>query len=214
MAEDYKKVATQLKDQATIAEVDCTVEADLCERFGVRGYPTLKMFHKGEFASDYKGQRTLDALTSYIQRAVQPATTPLTSSDALLEFLKNNEDKTVVIALSGPGNVEQSAFEGAAREVSELNPDAVFATVDSEELFKAAADNQDIESKVVIRRAGAVVPVAAGASLAQSILIETVPAVGVFGSENAMLYNKVCERWAGFVRHVLTSNGRSACRCC
>ena len=54
MAEDYKVVATELKDRVVIAEVDCTVESEVCERYGVKGYPTLKFFVNGQ-PIEYKG---------------------------------------------------------------------------------------------------------------------------------------------------------------
>lgn len=52
-----------------VADVDCTSEAgkDLCEKYEVKGYPTIKTFYvggdpKGEV---YEGSRSLDALRSH-----------------------------------------------------------------------------------------------------------------------------------------------------
>jgi len=39
-------------------EVDCTANSEICERFGVNGYPTLKIFRNGEDAGSYDGPRT------------------------------------------------------------------------------------------------------------------------------------------------------------
>lgn len=39
-------------------QVDCTVNSETCERFGVSGYPTLKIFRNGEEAGSYDGPRT------------------------------------------------------------------------------------------------------------------------------------------------------------
>jgi protein disulfide-isomerase-like protein len=48
-----------------IAKVDCTVENALCERFGVTGFPTLKVISAGKLY-DYNGERTEESLKSFI----------------------------------------------------------------------------------------------------------------------------------------------------
>lgn len=44
-----------------IAKVDCTEEADLCQSFGVEGYPTLKVFRGADNNSPYSGARKAPA---------------------------------------------------------------------------------------------------------------------------------------------------------
>lgn len=49
-----------------IGDVDCTESGkDLCEKFGVKGYPTLKAFWKDE-SIDYRGGRTFEDLDTYV----------------------------------------------------------------------------------------------------------------------------------------------------
>lgn len=51
-----------------IASVDCTIEEnkDLCQEYGVSGYPTLKYFKDGSNeAQDYRGGRALEELDSF-----------------------------------------------------------------------------------------------------------------------------------------------------
>jgi len=39
-------------------EVDCSDDGkETCHRFGVKGYPTLKVFRRGQFEADYAGPR-------------------------------------------------------------------------------------------------------------------------------------------------------------
>lgn len=52
-----------------IASVDCTTDEnkDLCQQYGVSGYPTLKYFKDGSReGQDYKGGRGLDELESFV----------------------------------------------------------------------------------------------------------------------------------------------------
>lgn len=59
LAPEYAEAATKLKEEGIkIAKVDATVEEDLGKRFDISGYPTLKLFKKGQFIEDYKGART------------------------------------------------------------------------------------------------------------------------------------------------------------
>jgi len=50
-----------------VAKVDCTQHQAVCQKFGVRGYPTLKMLVDGE-PTDYKGARTIEAFQAFIQK--------------------------------------------------------------------------------------------------------------------------------------------------
>ncbi len=58
LAPEYEEAATTLKEKnIKIAKIDCTEEADLCQKHGVEGYPTLKVFRGLDNVSPYKGQR-------------------------------------------------------------------------------------------------------------------------------------------------------------
>merc|ERR1719235_2545747 len=69
MKPDWDKLATEYADSSVvvIGDVDCTVHQDLCSEYGVKGYPTIKVFLGGD-AEDYKGGRSLKDLKSYTEK--------------------------------------------------------------------------------------------------------------------------------------------------
>lgn len=57
LAPEYSKAARDLLSQKIpLAKVDATEEKSLAEKFGVTGYPTMKMFRRGK-VYDYTGPR-------------------------------------------------------------------------------------------------------------------------------------------------------------
>ena len=51
---------------ASIASVDCTENSETCQRFEVRGYPTLLYFSHGKMYK-YKGKRDLAGFKAFIE---------------------------------------------------------------------------------------------------------------------------------------------------
>ncbi|XP_071999686.1 protein disulfide-isomerase A6 isoform X1 [Engystomops pustulosus] len=52
------EVAEQTKGKVKLGTVDATVHQGLASRYGIRGFPTIKIFQKGEEPVDYEGGRT------------------------------------------------------------------------------------------------------------------------------------------------------------
>lgn len=95
LAPHYEEAATVLKNQSIkLAKVDCTAETELCSSYGVNGYPTLKVFRKGE-PSEYSGTRKTDGIVSYMKKQALPAVSSV-NSDNHVEF--QGADKIVLIA--------------------------------------------------------------------------------------------------------------------
>jgi thioredoxin-like negative regulator of GroEL len=80
MKPDWDKLGDAYKDSATvvIGDVDCTADEakNLCSRFGVRGYPTIKTFSGNPMGDDYKGGRSYDELKEHVDKNMGPSCGP------------------------------------------------------------------------------------------------------------------------------------------
>jgi len=56
--------------EGVLAAVDCTVSAAVCQKFGVRGYPTIKYFKNGAEAGKYERGRTAAEFVSFMANPV------------------------------------------------------------------------------------------------------------------------------------------------
>lgn len=61
MKPEYAKAAELMRTDdppIVLAKVDCTEAGkETCSKYGVSGYPTLKIFRNGELSSEYNGPR-------------------------------------------------------------------------------------------------------------------------------------------------------------
>jgi protein disulfide isomerase family A protein 3 len=98
LAPEYEKAATKLRDNdppVSIAKVDCTAEKATCDRFGVSGFPTLKIFRKGELSGDYDGPREADGIVKYMRGQVGPSSKELLTLADIEKFLSSDEHSVV-----------------------------------------------------------------------------------------------------------------------
>lgn len=53
--------------------MDCTVEKETCEEHGISGFPTLKIFRKGELSQNYEGPREADGIVKHMRKQAGPS---------------------------------------------------------------------------------------------------------------------------------------------
>ncbi|PNH04486.1 Protein disulfide isomerase-like 5-1 [Tetrabaena socialis] len=77
LAATWKELGEEFKSNPNIviAHVDCTTDREVCSNAQVKGYPTLKVIHKGEELKVYRGPREKDALRAFVTQAAEEVTT-------------------------------------------------------------------------------------------------------------------------------------------
>ncbi|KAJ8659221.1 protein disulfide-isomerase domain [Lichtheimia ornata] len=130
LAPEYEKAATELKDSIDLGKVDCTANTELCNSYEVRGYPTLKVFRKGN-TSEYKGPRQAPGIVSYMKKQAAPAVSDL-NADNFDDFKKS--DKAVIVGyVSSSDETNQAALKALAEE---MRDDFFFGVVTDDALAK------------------------------------------------------------------------------
>lgn len=67
---EYKKAASILNGVVKVVAVDATVHGSLAQKYGVQGYPTLKLFGLDKKKpTDYQGERKSDAIVTNCMKA-------------------------------------------------------------------------------------------------------------------------------------------------
>jgi len=92
MKPDWDSLGSDYASSKTvvIADVDCTAGGKpLCDKYGVRGYPTIKYFNPpDEDGEDYKGGRDLPALKKFVETELGPGCSADTKENCSEEQLK------------------------------------------------------------------------------------------------------------------------------
>ena len=95
MKDDYIEVSKIFKptDPVVIAEANCDEHKDLCSKYGVSGYPTLKYFPaKSTEAEAYQGGRTGEDIINYVNGKVGTARRLAKAPSSLTQLDESNFD--------------------------------------------------------------------------------------------------------------------------
>ena len=191
LAPNYEAAAKRLaadSSPALLAAVDCTTEKDLCSQFGVKGFPTLKLFRASTSnPTDYTGGRTADDIYNFITKQTQPAYAQLTGDDA--DFWAKPGVKIVGVF----ADVESDDAKQFLDTASALRNDYAFAVTDNADHLTHNADGMSVETPSVLLFKDGESPVAHSAaftqlSLTSFINAEGFPLVGDIGPENFQKY--------------------------
>ncbi|XP_063976690.1 protein disulfide-isomerase [Diachasmimorpha longicaudata] len=132
LAPEYAKAAKKLKEQGSeikLAKVDATVESELAEKVGVRGYPTLKFYRNGSMI-EYVGGRQADDIISWVTKKIGPAAKDLASADEIKQFIDDNN-----VGIVGFFKDQESEKAKIFMDVANAVDAHIFASVSDEALF-------------------------------------------------------------------------------
>lgn len=97
MAPTLDKVAPYLSGKMAIGKIDCTQYKPLCSRYGVSGFPTLKVYRDGD-VFDYPGERHADAIIEFAEKMSASAVALVSSYDDAMSTAKNAKNGVAFLA--------------------------------------------------------------------------------------------------------------------
>eukprot|EP01095_Lingulamoeba_sp_RSL-Kostka_P007508 TRINITY_DN23_c0_g2_i1.p1 TRINITY_DN23_c0_g2~~TRINITY_DN23_c0_g2_i1.p1 ORF type:complete len:472 (+),score=233.25 TRINITY_DN23_c0_g2_i1:50-1465(+) len=157
-----KKLAPEYANAAqnsdfNLAKVDATENGSLGQRFGVRGYPTLKFFEgDADSPREYTGGRSESTIISWLTKNTINELPALSSQEEIDEFNANNERAVILYGENGDEalTVARGTDYFAIAQVSDSglagdNAGKIVLTVDyTDEVFSTGADSsaEDLEA--------------------------------------------------------------------
>nr|GMC70616.1 protein disulfide isomerase-like 2-3 [Ipomoea batatas]GMC77149.1 protein disulfide isomerase-like 2-3 [Ipomoea batatas] len=67
----YEKVASVLKGVATVAALDADAHRSLAQEYGIKGFPTIKVFVPGKQPVDYQGAREAKSMVDFVKAQIR-----------------------------------------------------------------------------------------------------------------------------------------------
>ncbi|KAI9224193.1 thioredoxin-like protein [Blastocladiella britannica] len=115
----YEKVAAAFSTEANvvIGNVDATAHPDIAARYGVEGYPTIKLFHAGGEPVAYEGSRAEDDLVSFVNKHAGTRRLPGGALDGNSGVIDSLQPAVVVFAGASDKTAAAAALKKATAKV-------------------------------------------------------------------------------------------------
>ncbi|KAJ8406921.1 hypothetical protein AAFF_G00291970 [Aldrovandia affinis] len=121
LAPEYEKAAKELATRTPpipLAKVDATVENEIASRFGVSGYPTLKIFRKGK-PYEYNGPREEYGIVDYMSEQTGPPSKPVQALKQAQELVKDEDDVVIFGFFSSDQDAKYEVYQEACNVLRE-----------------------------------------------------------------------------------------------
>jgi len=149
MKPDWDKLVAEYADSKTagVFDVDCTTGGKpLCERHGVRGYPSIKWGDPSDL-QDYKGGRSLSDLKKFASENLKPQCSPANldlcddEKKKLIETFMALSDADLDAKIKGKKDEEKTLEETFTKEVKGLQAKYEQLQKDKEEGIKKVKES-------------------------------------------------------------------------
>jgi protein disulfide-isomerase A1 len=122
----------------------------LATKYGIQGFPTIKLFKKGEEFLAYEGERKFEAMKNWLNKKTGPSVVVLKNKEELDELIKKSDssDANLLVAFLEKEDSENRKLFQAAADSKGMD-DFVFAEIigfddASEPQYGADADKDDV----------------------------------------------------------------------
>lgn len=154
LAPHYEKAATALRAvDIYIAKVDATVEKKIAQKYGVRSFPSLKLFKGLDSVADYGGERTERDIVSYMKKKTSPAVRILLDADATAKFI-DSEDVVVIGFYEDLDSAEFNSYQHFADTVDDITSKFVSFGAVADTAAAAKYDIGTFPSTVLFKKEG------------------------------------------------------------
>lgn len=184
IAPEWDKAATELVGKAGLVRVDCTTETAVAQKYGIQGYPTIKVFRDGQVVGDYDAGRTSDAIVQFVIANSGPAVTVVGSLEEL-EVLKKENPIVVAVFSAEENNVAALTHAEAAKT---LRSKYRFARVTTASAFDGADGSIVIYKQFDEGRVPFTGDIASVAELSTFLSATSIKVFDEMGPENYKMY--------------------------
>ncbi|XP_034837673.1 protein disulfide-isomerase A3 [Maniola hyperantus] len=140
---EYAAAAGVLKTDdppVALVKVDCTEGGkSTCEKYSVSGYPTLKIFRKGELSQEYNGPRESNGIIKFMRAQVGPSSRELLTVASFEAMIA--KDEVVVIGFFEKETDLKGEFLKTADKMRE---EVTFGHSSAEEVLKKAGYKNNV----------------------------------------------------------------------
>jgi len=118
----YEKAAEELSSLQGVAlgYADCVAYQDICQKYRVSKYPTMKFVRSGELLkSEYRGQRSTEAIVAHVKGMMQDPVTQLHGPEQLVTVKEENKKQKFVLGhFQTTDSLNYNVFKGSASIMS------------------------------------------------------------------------------------------------
>ena len=125
LAPKYDEAAKLLSEneetkQIRIAKMDADAQKSVPGRYGVSGFPTIKLFRNGEVAGEYEGDRTAEGIVDFMKKKAAVAVNKeMTDAKALKTLTKSATQPTLLALCSSKEHVDYKYFKAVVSKMAD-----------------------------------------------------------------------------------------------